>query len=134
MQFSLKYAPNFQASLDRLSKSQRFKKNSSDKQALQEKVKEILKEIVKDPFFLNSSVSSEPEPLPKKLKLPSSLEFRKIRFKIGKGESGQVRIMYLVNRDECKVHLLFIFNHDQYEKRPPDDYLKAIIQDALEEQ
>ncbi|NEP10815.1 MAG: hypothetical protein F6K14_11475 [Symploca sp. SIO2C1] len=134
MQFSLKYAPSFQASLDKLSKSQRFKKNLSDKKALQEKVKEILKEIVEDPFFLNSSVSSEPEPLPKKLKLPSSLEFRKIRFKIGKGESGQVRIVYLVNRDEYKVHLLFIFNHEQYEKRPPDDYIKVLIQDTLEEE
>jgi len=133
MQFSLKYAPSFQASLDKLSKSQRFKKNLSDKQALQEKVKEILKEIVEDPFFLNSSVSSQPEPLPKKLKLPSSLEFRKIRFKIGKGESGQIRIMYLINRDQYKVHLSFIYNKDQYKKRPPDDYLIPMIQDVLEE-
>lgn len=134
MPFSLKYTASFKTSIEKLSKSKRFKKNQSEKKILQDKLKEIFKEITVDPFFVASLISSEPEPLPSKLKLPSTFEFRKIRFKIGTGASGQVRIIYLINRDKCTVSLLSIFTHEEYEKRPPDGYLKAVIQNAFEEE
>jgi hypothetical protein len=50
---------------------------------------------------------------------------------VGRGASGQVRLMYLVNQNDCVIKLVWIYNHEQFAKRPADKDLKSVIQEIL---
>lgn len=93
-----------------------------------DRVDSILKELIDNPYPLNS----QPEPLPGKIKLPDGCTFYKLRFKIGKGNSGQIRLMYLVNQTTFEIIPLWIYNHEQFPKRPPDKDIVSIIIEALD--
>ena len=77
-------------------------------------------------------LSSSLESLPKKITLPPLCEFRKIRFTLSKGASGQIRLMYLVYFDARIVKPLLIYSHKQFSKRPPDKDLADVIKSVLE--
>lgn len=71
------------------------------------------------------------EPLPRKLSLKEELELRKLRFDVGGGESGTVRIIYLLNNCAFIIKPLFIYNHKQYKGRPPDWEITSAVKDNL---
>ena len=79
-------------------------------------VAEILEGLIEEQYPINS----RQEPLPKKLQLPEGSTFYKLEFKYGKGASGQIRLMYLVNDIDCVIKLIWIYNHEQFVKRPGD--------------
>jgi len=58
-----------------------------------ELVAEILEDLVEDQYPINSCN----EPLPGKIQLAEGWTFHKLEFRISKGASGQIRLMYLVN-------------------------------------
>lgn len=93
-----------------------------------ETVAEILENLIEEQYPINS----RREPLPKKIQLPEGWTFHKLEFKYGKGASGQIRLMYLVNDIDCIIQLMWIYNHEQFAKRPGDKELKNVIKDILE--
>lgn len=40
--------------------------------------------------------------------------------------------MYLVNRSQNVIWLLWIYTHSEFEKRPPEKGLKQLIQELIE--
>ncbi len=67
------------------------------------------------------------------MKLPNNWQFYKLVIVTTKGASGQIRIMYLVNEIERIIKLLWIYNHQQFQKRPPDKDIRAFIKDIFED-
>ena len=72
------------------------------------------------------------EPLPKGLKLPDKYQFYKLAITIAQGASGKIRLMYLVEENKRVIKLLWIYSHQQFEKRPSDRVLKDVIQETFE--
>ncbi len=103
--------------------------NKAQRKAVQEVLANIFEEIGNNP---NSATSRE-EPLPQKADRVEGWELRKREFFISSGASGQGRLIYLLNEGEAVVRLIWIYNHEQFEKRPPDSGLVSSISEALEE-
>lgn len=91
-------------------------------------VTEILEDLTEDPYPLNS----RNEPLPGKIQLTEGWTFHKLEFRISKGASGQIRLMYLVNSTACIIKLVWIYSHEQFAKRPADRDLKSVIKEILD--
>ena len=77
---------------------------------------------------------SRQEPWPANLNNPD-WEFRKLVFPVPgrKGAAGEGRLMYLVNDQLRLIYLLWLYTHEDFEKRPPDKVLKRIIRDFVDE-
>jgi mRNA-degrading endonuclease RelE of RelBE toxin-antitoxin system len=108
-----------------------LKKLRANKDAiLKSCLKEIVGNLTENPRINNSWQ----EPLPPKVILAERWEFRKLKFKIPdrKGASGQYRLMYLVSDDPPIIRLLWLYTHEEYRKRSPDDQLRSTIHDATE--
>ena len=91
-------------------------------------VAEVLENLIEEQYPINS----RQEPLPKKIQLPEGCTFHKLEFKYGKGASGQIRLMYLVDDIDCIIRLMWIYSHEQFAKRPSDKELRNVIKDILE--
>ena len=91
-------------------------------------VAEVLENLIEDQYPINS----RKEPLPGKIQLPANWTFHKLEWKAGQGASGQIRLMYLVNATECIIKPVWIYNHEQFAKRPADKDLKSVIKEILE--
>ncbi len=118
--FSIEKTDNFKRSLKKIVKALGT--------GFTELLIEALESLLNDQYPINS----RQEPLPAKIHLPEEWTFHKLEIKAGKGASGQVRLMYLVNVDKYIIKLVWIYNHEQYEKRPAEKDLKNVIQEILE--
>ncbi|MBD2208484.1 hypothetical protein H6G64_05770 [Calothrix sp. FACHB-156] len=118
--FSIEESDNFRRSFKKLAKAL-----GSD---FVEMLGEVLEGLIDDPYPINS----RNEPLPAKIQLPEGWTFHKLELKAGKGASGQVRLMYLVNTIDYVIKLVWIYNHEQFAKRPAEKDLKSIIREILE--
>lgn len=118
--FSIEDSDNFKRSFKKLAKIR-----GSD---FVEVVTQILEALIEDQYPINS----RNEPLPGKIDLPEEWTFHKLQFKISKGASGQIRLMYLVNPTACVIKLVWIYNHEQFAKRPADKDLKNVIKEILD--
>ncbi|BAY33095.1 hypothetical protein NIES2107_49900 [Nostoc carneum NIES-2107] len=118
--FSIEESDNFRRSFKKLAKAL-----GSDFVDL---LGEVLEGLIDDPYPINS----RNEPLPAKIQLPEGWTFHKLELKTGKGASGQVRLMYLVNTIDYVIKLVWIYNHEQFAKRPAEKDLKSIIKEILE--
>ncbi|MBW4513707.1 MAG: type II toxin-antitoxin system RelE/ParE family toxin [Timaviella obliquedivisa GSE-PSE-MK23-08B] len=118
--FSIESTDSFQRSFKKLEKVYRRKFLGM--------VEGILEGMIEDPYPL----SSRQEPLPSKIQLPDGWTFHKLEFRISKGASGQLRLMYLVNSSTYVIRLLWIYSHEQFSKRPPDKDLKDVIREILD--
>lgn len=88
----------------------------------------VLENLTENPYPINS----RQEPLPGKIHLPEGWTFHKLELKVSKGASGQIRLMYLVNRIDCEIIPVWIYNHEKFAKRPPEQNLKGIIKQIIE--
>ncbi|MFM5983241.1 MAG: hypothetical protein ACKO9I_22365 [Sphaerospermopsis kisseleviana] len=118
--FSIEKSDNFQRSFKKLAKAYR-----SD---FVECVAQILEDLIDDQYPINSRY----EPLPGKIELPEGWSFHKLEFKVSKGASGQIRLMYLVNTNDCIIKLVWIYSHEQFAKRPADVDLKSVLKEILD--
>lgn len=118
--FSIEKTDSFQRSFKKLAKAQG--------QGFLELVAEALEELIINPYPLKA----REEPLPGRTKLPAEWTFHKLEIRVGKGASGQIRLMYLVNESEGMIKPLWIYSHEQFAKRPPDKDLNTVIQEALD--
>ncbi|MEH2058423.1 MAG: hypothetical protein V7K97_20175 [Nostoc sp.] len=118
--FSIEKSDNFNRSFKKLAKAYR-----SD---FVECVAEVLEDLIEDQYPLNS----RNEPLPRKIELPQGWSFHKLELKVSKGASGQIRLMYLVNTNDCLIKLVWIYSHEQFEKRPTEVDLKSFVKEILD--
>ncbi len=117
--FSIEASDNFKRSFKKLAKVQGTR--------FVELVGEILEDLTEDQYPINS----RNEPLPGKIQLTEGWTFHKLEFRISKGASGQIRLMYLVNTTACVIRLVWIYSHEQFAKRPADKDLKSVINEIL---
>ncbi|ACB50454.1 hypothetical protein cce_1104 [Crocosphaera subtropica ATCC 51142] len=123
--FSLEKSEQFERSFKKLIKSY---KSTSQRQEFKELIATSLKELMVNPYPLKS----RSEPLPSGLKLPNNWKLYKLVIVATKGASGQIRIIYLVNEIERIIKLLWIYNHQQFQKRPPDKDIREVIKNIFE--
>lgn len=97
--------------------------------ALKKPLADYLKELTLNP----EHPKAEREPQPGGYTIPPDWAFYKLRFQIGKGASGKIRLMYLVNESTKRIKLLWIYNHEQFAKRPAEDDLVSLMREVLEE-
>jgi mRNA-degrading endonuclease YafQ of YafQ-DinJ toxin-antitoxin module len=117
--FSIETSENFNRSFKKLAKVHGT--------GFVELVTEILEDLTEDQYPINS----RNEPLPGKIQLTEGWTFHKLEFRISKGASGQIRLMYLVNTTACVIRLVWIYSHEQFAKRPADKDLKSVINEIL---
>ena len=118
---------NFERSFKKLVKSYKSRKE-------QENFVNLISHLLEDELSYNPyPIQARNEPLPNGLKLPFDWRFYKLVIVVAKGASGQVRLMYLVNENERIIKPLWIYNHQQFTKRPPDQDLKNIINEIFTE-
>jgi hypothetical protein len=81
--------------------------------------------------------SSKPEPWPQRQPQTSLAghECRKIRFALPglKGSARLGRLIYTVHEGSCRIQLIWLYNHDQFDTRPPDRDLKRQLGRAIED-
>lgn len=118
--FSIEHSENFRRSFKKLAKIH----GSS----FVETVGEILEALIENPYPINS----RNEPLPGKIQLPELWTFNKLEFRVSRGASGQIRLMYLVDSSACIIKLMWIYSHDQFTKRPADKDMQRVIKEILE--
>jgi len=119
--FSLETSGFFERSFKKLCK------NYNEK--FVETLSATLEELIGNPYPLNAA----DEPLPSRMKLPEGWTFHKLRFKIGKGASGLIRLIYLVNEKERRIKPFWMYSHEQFEKRPSDKDLAKALKEVLGE-
>ena len=86
--------------------------------------------LISNPF----PSKSRDETLPAKTPLPENWTFHKLEIWLGKGASGQIRLMYLVNEEVMEIRLLLIYSHEQYAERPADRDIRDVIAEALDKE
>ncbi|MEH2023433.1 hypothetical protein [Nostoc sp.] len=118
--FSIEKSDNFNRSFKKLAKAY--------KSDFVECVAEVLEDLIEDQYPINS----RKEPLPRKIELPQGWSFHKLELKVSKGASGQIRLMYLVNTTDCVIKLVWIYNHEQFAKRPTEVDLKSVLKEILD--
>lgn len=94
---------------------------------LKNELAKYFKDLTLNPYPTNS----REEPKPGGYSIPPNWTFHKLAFKIGRGASGQIRLMYLVNEKERIIKPVWIYNHEQFPKRPSEKELKNILKDIL---
>lgn len=116
----------FERSVKLLKKSY---KSKQDAQTFVAVVTNIVQGLVIEP----RPGSSRLEPWPSNL-WSDDREFRKLVFILPgrKGASGEGRLMYLIDDARQIIHLVWIYTHEEFKKRPPDKDLKGIMQELLD--
>ena len=89
---------------------------------------DALTNLAIDPY----PTKSRQEPLPSKTQVLEGWTFHKLEIWLGKGASGQVRLMYLVNEEARIIRPIWVYNHEQFAKRPDEQDLRNVIENALE--
>lgn len=123
LRFSLETTDQFNKTFRKLAKSKAYGKNFKDV------VSEVLRGLLRDPYPSNSW----DEPLPRGTRISEQWTFHKLTINMGKGASGQIRLIYLVNENEHIIKPLWIYSHEKFKKRPPDKELRKNIEDLFEE-
>lgn len=119
-QFLIEDSDNFKRSFKKLAKVHGA--------SFVELVADILEDLTEDQYPRNS----RNEPLPGKIKLTEGWTFHKLDFRVSKGASGQIRLMYLVNTTTCIVKPVWIYSHEQFTKRPSDRDLQSVIKEIID--
>jgi mRNA-degrading endonuclease YafQ of YafQ-DinJ toxin-antitoxin module len=123
--FLLEKTDNFERSFKKLVKSY---KSKLQQQEFVEIIGNYLEQLIVDPY----PAQARDEPLASGMKIPDLWTFHKLAFTTSKGASGQIRLIYLVNESEKVIKILWIYNHEQFRKRPPDKDLKDVLKEAFE--
>jgi mRNA-degrading endonuclease YafQ of YafQ-DinJ toxin-antitoxin module len=122
--YLIEKSPNFERSLKKLIKTH---KSSSQKQQFIQTISNNLEQLTLNPFPPNA----RKEPLPSSFNLSQNWQFYKLAIVVAKGASGQIRIMYLVDEIQRIIKPIWIYNHQQFTKRPPDQDIKQIINETF---
>jgi hypothetical protein len=74
------------------------------------------------------------EPIPRGVEVPEGWEFRKLIFNVPgtAGAAGEGRLVYLVSERDGLIKLLWIYTHEEFKGRPPDQDLRKVLREGLE--
>lgn len=92
---------------------------------------DLITKILEDLAENHYPQDSQQQRLPKKALLPEGWTFHKLAVRFASGASGQIRLMYLVDPVACKIRLVWIYSHEEFEKRPPDKDITSVLKDVL---
>lgn len=108
----------------------RYYKGDKAKQTFQDWITQIVTNLSTNPQMPGTFLESWPRGMGQ----PEEWEFRKLYFDMPnlRGASGEGRLMYLVNRNQNLIKLVWIYTHEEFEKRPPDKNLKQLLQELVE--
>lgn len=128
--YQTKLSETFEKSYQKLIKAHYPNKESQDKAELDDALETIISALSNDPTV--SPYVGHWEPWPHGT-AAQGFELWKLHLSMPGlgGASQRGRILYLVNQNERAVHLLWIYTHQQYSKRPPDKELKKAIKELL---
>lgn len=129
--FQIKLLTNFEKTQQKLLRD-RYRKNPTGKAEFVALIEKFIKIL-----------SVEPRPRPPLGHLEQwpkgtsrdGWELWKLEFKmpqIPSGEAGQGRLIYLINFIEKKVGFIWIYTHAEFEKRPPDNNLKHLLLEIMD--
>lgn len=61
-------------------------------------------------------------------------DLRKLHFDMPgiRGAAGEGRLMYLIAEEERVVYLVWIYTHDEFEKRPPEREIRRLLQGIID--
>jgi hypothetical protein len=127
--FEVQLLPKFERTTKNLKKS--FKSKRQEQQFV-DRLTEIIRSLVQEPRDPNSRL----EPIPKGVLIPEGWEFRKLVFDVPgtAGAAGEGRLIYLVNYVDHVISLLWLYTHEEFKGRPPDQDLRQLLRDALTEE
>jgi hypothetical protein len=60
----------------------------------------------------------------------SNNEFWKARFALARGDSNQIRMLYVVHEQSKAVTFLSVYSHAEWENQPSNDTLRALFAEA----
>ncbi|MBD2160359.1 hypothetical protein H6G51_12850 [Limnothrix sp. FACHB-708] len=118
--FSIESSEQFQRSFKKLVKA--------TGQVMVSQMTFILEQLMDDPH----PPSSRQEPLPSRFRLPDNWTFHKLELKVGRGASGQIRLMYLVDAEARIIRLVWLYSHEQFAKRPSDPDLRNVLKAVID--
>ncbi len=128
--FRIKPSDKFKRSYKELLK--RYYKGEKSKQGFIEFITQIVTNLSDNPY-LDSSFA---EGIPGSLRISENWELRIVLF-LHAFLTWRFRacwLMYLVNRNQNVIELVWIYTHSEFEKRPPHKNLKQLIQKLIESQ
>jgi len=129
--YQIEFGPDFIKSCERVEKSH-YRKNPKGAKEFKIALQQVVADLSGDPFQIPRT-RQEPSPhgTPE-----SSWEFRKMELPLPRysGAAGCGRIIYLVNRVEQRVWLLWIYTHKEEKGRPCDKTLLELIMQVLEQE
>lgn len=129
-QFQIKLSNNFERTQQKLSRD-RYRKNQAGLVKFIELIEKFLKILSVDPRPRPPLGHLEPWP---KGSSREGLELWKLEFKMPqlRGSAEQGRLIYLLDITKKEVVLLWIYTHAEFEKRPPDNNLKHLLLEIMD--
>jgi mRNA-degrading endonuclease RelE of RelBE toxin-antitoxin system len=116
--FSIKKSPKFQRSFKVCAK-----KHGKD---FLDWIIRIVEDLAENPY----PKDSRQESAPKKAQL-GDWTFHKLALSFAKGDSGQIRLMYIVNPVSYQISLVWIYTHKDIAKRPRDRDITSALKECL---
>lgn len=129
-QFQIKLSNNFERSQQKLIRD-RYRKNQAGLVKFVELLQKFLRILTVDPRPRPPLGHLEPWP---KGSSRDGWELWKIEFKMPqiRGAAEQGRLIYLLDITKHEVVLLWIYTHAEFEKRPPDNNLKRLLLEIMD--
>ncbi len=129
--YQTKPLSNFEASYKKLVKKH-YRKNRQARKEFVELVEQFLGLMRSDPKPPGDI--GHPEPWPRGT-AQEGFELWKIHFGMPsiRGAAGEGRLVYLIDEEERVVYPLWIYTHDEFDKRPPDREMGRLLRGILRE-
>ncbi|EGK87513.1 hypothetical protein D0A34_05970 [Microcoleus vaginatus PCC 9802] len=129
-QFHIKLSKNFDKTQQKLIRD-RYRKNQAGLVKFVELIQKFIKFLSIDPRPRPPLGHLEPWP---KGSSRDGLELWKLEFKMPqlRGAAEQGRLIYLLDITKKEVVLVWIYTHAEFEKRPPDQNLKRLLLEIME--
>lgn len=129
-QFHIKLSKNFDKTQQKLIRD-RYRKNQAGLVKFVELIQKFIKILSVDPRLHPPLGHLEPWPQGSSR---DGLELWKLVFKMPqlRGAAEQGRLIYLLDITKKEVVLLWIYTHAEFEKRPPDQDLKSLLLEIMD--
>ena len=123
---------NFGTSLNKLVKKH-YRKNHQARQEFEDLIEGFLKQMRSSPRPPDTVGHREPWP---RGTAQEGFELWKIHFAMPgiQGAAGEGRLVYLISEEDQMVHLVWIYTHDEFDKRPPEKEMGRLLKSVMREQ
>ena len=124
----IEYIPYFEKSVRNIIKTI-YRKDKQGKEEFKELLERIISLLKKEAFPKHSEFHGRPEKAPRKsLKKGETLGKGYFSLPRTQGASREGRMLYLVDTNKKRIVLLCVYTHSEFEKRPPDELIKDLLE------